>query len=91
MKKPDLVAALAAKSAESHASSERVLDALCDTIREQLAQGGDVMLPGIGKFSTAERAARQGRNPQTGEPLAIPAATVPKFSAAKALKDAAAQ
>lgn len=69
---------------------EQVLDQLAATAHEQIAQGEDFLIPGIGKLSTSAREARIGRNPRTGEALEIPAKTVVKFSAAKALKDAAA-
>ena len=65
-----------------------VVDGLTEIVQEHLAQGQEVTLPGIGKLSVTERAARSGRNPQTGEELEIPASRAPKFKAAKALKDA---
>jgi len=65
-----------------------VVDGLTEIVQEYLADGQEVTLPGIGKLSVTERAARSGRNPQTGEELEIPASRAPKFKAAKALKDA---
>jgi len=87
MKKSDLVAAIKPANA-SAAVTESVLDALGAVIQEQLSGGGEVTLPGIGKLSVTERAARTGRHPQTGEEIKIAARRVPKFTAAKALKDA---
>ena len=64
------------------------LEAILDCITGQLANGEKVQLPGFGTFSVSERAARQGRNPRTGETLTIPASKGAKFKAGKALKDA---
>lgn len=69
---------------------EAVLASLANVVTDAVANGEEVTLPGIGKLSVAERAARKGRNPSTGEEMDIPAKTVPHFSAAKALKDAVA-
>ena len=68
--------------------AEAWLNAVCDIVATELAEGGEVTLPGVGKLKTDRRAARTGRNPQTGEALEIPAKTVIKFVAVKALKDA---
>lgn len=87
MKKAELVA-LIKPANTSAAATESILDALGSVVQEQLAKGGEVTLPGIGKLSVTERAARTGRNPQTGETIEIAAKKTPKFSAAKALKDA---
>jgi Bacterial nucleoid DNA-binding protein len=65
-----------------------VVDAMMDTITQQLSAGHSVTLMGFGTFQTVSRAARTGRNPQTGEVIQIPAANVPSFKAGKALKDA---
>jgi len=65
-----------------------VVDGLGELVAEQLRAGHEVTLPGIGKLTAAARPARTGRNPQTGEAIEIPAAKVPKFKAAKALKEA---
>ncbi len=67
-----------------------VLKTLTDVTTAELKKGNEVALPGIGKLSVADRAARTGRNPQTGEEIEIAARRVPKFSASKALKDAVA-
>ncbi|MDX1755861.1 MAG: HU family DNA-binding protein [Marinobacter sp.] len=72
----------------SKADMTAVVDALGEVVQAELASGGDVTLPGIGRLSAAERAGRTGRNPQTGEAIEIPARTVPKFTAGKALKEA---
>ncbi|ABE50987.1 HU family DNA-binding protein [Methylobacillus flagellatus] len=87
MKKSELVA-LIKPANTSAAVTESILDALGSVVQEQLARGGEVTLPGIGKLSVTERAARAGRNPRTGEIIPIEAKKTPKFSAAKALKDA---
>lgn len=68
--------------------AEAWLSAVCDIIAAELAEGGEATLPGLGKLKTDRRAARTGRNPQTGEALQIPAKTVIKFVPAKALKEA---
>jgi DNA-binding protein HU-beta len=67
-----------------------VLDAQSEIAQSELKAGGEVTLPGLGKLSVSKRAARTGRNPATGAELKIKAKNVPKFSAAKALKDAVA-
>lgn len=67
---------------------DALLKALGTEVQNELEDGGEVTLPGIGKFSTGERAERKGRNPQTGEEITIPAAKVAKFKPLKALKDA---
>ena len=65
-----------------------VLEALLDTLTEEMRKGNKITLTGFGTFRTAKRAARQGRNPQTGETIQIAAATLPKFKAGKGLKEA---
>lgn len=89
MTKQELIEAIKPVNA-SKAVVEQVIDALGKVAQEQLANGGEVTLPGIGKLTVAEKAARKGRNPKTGEEIDIPAKRAPKFSAAKALKDAVA-
>lgn len=89
MTKQELIEAIKPVNA-SKAVVEQVIDALGKVAQEQLANGGEVSIPGIGKLTVAEKAARKGRNPATGEELDIPAKRVPKFVAAKALKDAVA-
>lgn len=68
--------------------AEAWLSAVCDVAAVELAEGGEVTLPGLGKLKTASKPARTGRNPQTGEAIQIPAKTVLKFVPAKALKEA---
>ena len=68
--------------------SEQVVDAVIDTIVAGLKKGEEVSIAGLGIFSVKQRAARQARNPRTGESISVPAMKVPKFRAAKALKEA---
>lgn len=70
------------------AQSERAVDTMVDSIISSLKNGDEVSIAGLGIFSTKMRPARQGRNPRTGESIQIPAMRVPKFRAAKALKEA---
>lgn len=88
MNKQQLIDAIAAQANLSKADADRALEAFTNTITTELKDGGQVALVGFGTFSTSERAARSGRNPQTGEALEIAATTVPKFKPGKALKDA---
>ena len=88
MNKSELLAAMAAKSGLSRANAGKALAAFCDVVGETLGQGGEVQITGFGSFVVSERAARTGRNPQTGETLQIAALRTPKFKAGKALKDA---
>jgi len=88
MNKSDLVEALAARTKLSKAATGDALDALIDIITTAVAKGGDVALIGFGTFSSSKRAARTGRNPQTGAALKIAASTVPKFKAGAAFKAA---
>ena len=80
--------AVADSTSISKADVNRVLDGVFDTITSKLKGGGQVTFVGFGTFSTSDRAARQGRNPQTGATIQIPAQTVAKFKAGKALKEA---
>ena len=68
--------------------AEKVIDALIGSIKDNLAKGEKVQIIGFGSFEVRNRAARKGRNPQTGETLTIPATKVPAFKPGKALKDA---
>ncbi|MSU55619.1 MAG: HU family DNA-binding protein [Candidatus Taylorbacteria bacterium] len=68
--------------------AEQAVDKMVESIVETLKKGGEVSIAGLGIFSVKARAARQARNPRTGETLQVPAMNVPKFRAAKALKDA---
>ena len=88
MNKSELLTAMAAKSGLSQADTGKALTAFCDVVGETLGQGGEVQITGFGSFGVSERAARTGRNPQTGETLQIAALRAPKFKAGKALKDA---
>jgi DNA-binding protein HU-beta len=89
--KSEFVVAIAAKNNSTHAEAAAFLDAALKVIESTLAGGGEVAITGFGKFSTSNRAARTGRNPQTGEAIKIAAATLPKFSAGAVLKAAVAK
>jgi len=86
--KTELVTAIAEKAELSKSDSEKALKAFVDTVTEALKGGDKIALVGFGTFSVGDRAARVGKNPQTGAEIKIPAAKVPKFKAGKALKDA---
>jgi DNA-binding protein HU-beta len=86
--KSELIDAIAESADLSKASATRALDAALDGIVEALKSGDQVVLIGFGTFSVKDRAARTGRNPQTGAPIEIAAAKIPGFKAGKALKDA---
>jgi len=88
MNKSELITRVANASEVSKAAAERVINALTDTITDTLKSGGEVTLHGVGTFSTKQRAARMGRNPQTGEPAEIASATAPKFKPSITLKKA---
>ena len=88
MNKTELIDRIAESADISKASAARALDAALDAITGSLRQSDPVVLVGFGTFTVKERAARTGRNPQTGEPIEIKAARVPGFKAGKALKDA---
>ncbi len=88
MNKTELIDAIAESADLSKASAARTLEATLDAITGALQQGDSVALVGFGTFQAKDRAARTGRNPQTGEAMQIPAAKVPSFKAGKALKDA---
>jgi DNA-binding protein HU-beta len=85
--KTELVEQIAQKAELSRRDAEQAVDAALKTIEEQLARGGEITLTGFGKFHVAERGARQGRNPQTGQPIQIAASRVPRFSAGSKLKE----
>ncbi|MBO4912039.1 MAG: HU family DNA-binding protein [Butyrivibrio sp.] len=88
MNKTELVDAIAKETGLSKKDSEKAVKAFTETVSKELKKKGKVQLVGFGTFETAKRAARTGKNPQTGAAIKIPAATVPKFKAGKALKDA---
>jgi len=88
MNKSELVAKIAEGADITKASAGRALDSLIDSVTTELASGGGVALVGFGTYKVNDRAARTGRNPQTGAEIQISAAKVPAFKAGKALKDA---
>ncbi len=88
MNKSDLVEAIAKSADISKAAAARALDSTIESITKALKKGDTVSLVGFGTFKVGKRAARNGRNPRTGETIKIKAAKVPKFSAGKGLKDA---
>ncbi len=87
MNKTELVAAMAEASGVSKKDAEAVLKAFTDVVSAELKKGGKIALVGFGTFEVSERAAREGRNPLTGESMKIAASKAPKFKAGKALKD----
>ena len=88
MTKVELIAAVAANAGLTKKDAEKAVSATLDVITETLQKGDKVSLVGFGTFEVRERKERQGRNPQTREPMTIPASKLPAFSAGKALKDA---
>lgn len=88
MNKAELVSAIAEKSGQSAAAVGEVLGAFEDIVTSTVAGGGKVQLAGFLSFEKAERAARTGRNPSTGEEMQIPASKVPKVKVGKSFKDA---
>lgn len=88
MNKADLVAIVAEKADLTKKEAVAAVDAVMTSIIEDVAAGNKVQLIGFGTFETSTRAEREGRNPQTGETMTIPATIVPKFKAGKAFKDA---
>ena len=88
MNKSEFVAVVADKTSLSQAEAGRVVDAVLGTVTETLAKGDDVRFTGFGSFEVVEQAARVGRNPRTGEEIAIPASKAPKFRPGATLKAA---
>lgn len=88
MNKTELVAAVADKAGITKKDAEAVVAAFTETVTKELKKGGKVQLVGFGTFEVIKRAARTGRNPQTGADMKIPASKAPKFKAGKAFKDA---
>ena len=87
MNKMELVAAIADQAEISKKDAEKALKAFTDVVTDELKKGGKVQLVGFGTFEVSERAAREGRNPQSGEVMQIAASKAPKFKAGKVLKD----
>lgn len=88
MTKVELIRQIANRASMSQKDAEKALKAFTEAVTEALKEGDKVTLVGFGTFEVSERAGRTGRNPQTGEPVEIPASKSPKFKAGKALKDA---
>ena len=88
MNKTELIASVAQKTELTKKDAEKAVKAVFDTVAEELAAGGKVQVIGFGTFEVRERAARKGRNPQTGKEIKIKASKVPAFKAGKALKEA---
>lgn len=88
MNKSELIDAIATSADISKAAAGRALDAVTESITQALKKDDQVALVGFGTFLVKDRAARTGRNPQTGAPIEIAAAKIPSFKAGKALKDA---
>ena len=88
MNKSQMIDAIAASADIPKAQASRALDAVIDMVTSALVEERQVVLVGFGTFSVKDRAPRSGRNPQTGEPIDIPAAKIPNFKPGKALKDA---
>ncbi len=87
MKKAELVSAIAAKAGIPKREAEKVLKAFTETVVEELKKGEKVQILGFGTFEVADRPAREGRNPLTGEKMEIKASKSPKFKVSKTLKD----
>ena len=87
MNKTELVAAMAEQAGVSKKDAEKTLKAFTDVVADELKKGGKIQLVGFGTFEVSQRAAREGRNPQTGKTMKIAASKAPKFKAGKALKD----
>ena len=88
MTKQEMIDKIAAKTGETKKATDETVKAFVEVVTEALAEGDKVQLVGFGTFEVRERAARTGKNPQTGEALEIPASKAPAFKAGKALKDA---
>lgn len=88
MNKADIINKVHEVLGGTRANAERAVETMIDSVADSLKRGEEVSIAGLGIFSAKMRNARTGRNPRTGETLSIPAMRVPKFRAAKALKDA---
>ncbi len=87
MNKSELVAMIAEKAELSKKDAEKALNAFVESVQETVKAGDKISLVGFGTFELRERAAREGKNPQTGEKISIPATKVPAFKVGKAFKD----
>ena len=87
MNKTESIAAIAERAEISKKDAEKALKAFTEAVADELVKGEKVQLVGFGTFEVSERAAREGRNPKSGEPMKIEASRTPKFKAGKALKD----
>ena len=87
MNKTELIAAMADQAGISKKDAEKALAAFTNVVADEMKNGGKVQLVGFGTFEVSERAAREGRNPLTGDTIKIAASKAPKFKAGKALKD----
>lgn len=88
MNKTELVDAMASQTGLSKKDTEKFLKSFEETVVKELKKGGKVQLVGFGTFDVADRAAREGRNPQDGSPIKIPASKAPRFKVGKGFKDA---
>ena len=88
MNRAELIAAMAKKADLTQKDAEKALKAFTEVVADELKKGDKIQLVGFGTFEVGERAAREGRNPQSGETMTIAACKAPKFKAGKALKDA---
>lgn len=88
MNKTEFVEQIAERLGLDRAEAGRIVDGMLAIVEETLARGSELTIPGFGKFHVADRAARRGVNPRTGEPIEIAAARVPKFTAGTGLKKA---
>ena len=88
MTKSDLIESIAKDVGVPKAKAEKMINTFIENIRSTLSSGGKVTITGFGTFTVSHRAARTGRNPQTGETIQIPAVDVPHFKAGKAFKEA---
>ena len=88
MNRTELISAMAENADMTKVDTEKALKAFVDTVTEELKNGGKVQLVGFGSFEVVERAARECKNPRTGEPVHVKASKAPRFKSGKALKDA---
>ena len=87
MNKQELITAIAEKAEMEKDDAKKALNAFIEVVGDELKKGEKIQIIGVGTFEVSERAAREGRNPQTGETMEIKASRNPKFKAGKALKD----